>query len=994
MSSEVLADINEPAANEIADGEAKSAPDPVGRRVERARDRLASLRQRVDVDPFVSPVMLLALEMGQGTAEEVDATSSVEPMLQRLTRESVEDHARRVRGYLGELDGMANEARLRVLFRRLTEGAAGVTLPFDEFRPKVERTCYGFVATAHPTFSFAHALQVDMVALALETDPGRRDALLDRLEASPHRPDAKLDLQYEHERSVEALRRLRVAIARAHAILFEVASEVYPDRWRELAPRLLNCATWVGFDTDGRSDITWNATYTKRLEGKLEQLRHIRDFTSDLRKKHGSAASSLPLLELLDARLALAIRTTGEQQALLHDLTKDPDDAAKLGRFARAMIDSRGDALNDSSKLAELVDRALAASENQPLARDLAVLKAEIEGHGLALARVHLRINSLQLHNAIRKQVGLDHAPDDPSFRSSYLEAIAALVEDARPSAFHFGDLQGERATARRVMMTAGQMLKLLDRAEPIRFLIAESETAFTLLTALYLAKLVGVDKQIDISPLFETAKALERGPSIMDDALNVPAYRDYIRGRGRLCIQAGYSDAGRYLGQLAAAEAIERLRLGMAEVMAKHGLQDVEFVIFDTHGESIGRGGHPASLVDRLRYYNTAEAKRRFKKGGISLCQESSFQGGDGYLWFQADATSFAVVTRVLEQMLEPVDEEEAEDPFYAEDVYRDEFFSAIRQFNDRVVADPCYATLLSCFGTNLLYKTGSRATKRQFDGGNLRPGLDHPSQIRAIPHNAILQQLGILANTIGGLGQAVAKDPERFLRLYRESDRFRRLMMMVEHAFKFTDLSVTRAYLRLFDSDWWLTRASIERVPERQEELIKVSQMIEKIDVSDRLMRIFRVFERDHLALSEALRAHRRLSRSSGAEPIAVDPNTRDNIHILHAQRLALIERTMRRAVHVPDFSDRSVMTHEGLVAGIMQLEIEPSLKLLGEIFPLLEASSDHQDYGEYSAWSNGGGQSYAQEHETIFRPLLREYDLIRRVGSALVHHLGAIG
>ena len=68
------------------------------------------------------------------------------------------------------------------------------------------------------------------------------------------------------------------------------------------------------------------------------------------------------------------------------------------------------------------------------------------------------------------------------------------------------------------------QMLKHLDASEPIRFLIAECETAFTLLTALYFAKLFGVDDRIDISPLFETRKALERGAEIIAEALAVPA--------------------------------------------------------------------------------------------------------------------------------------------------------------------------------------------------------------------------------------------------------------------------------------------------------------------------------------------------------------------------------------------------------------------------------------------------------------------------------------
>ena len=68
--------------------------------------------------------------------------------------------------------------------------------------------------------------------------------------------------------------------------------------------------------------------------------------------------------------------------------------------------------------------------------------------------------------------------------------------------------------------MLMAQMLKHLDASEPVRFLIAECETAFTLMAALYFAKQFGIEDRIDISPLFETRKALERGASIIADAL------------------------------------------------------------------------------------------------------------------------------------------------------------------------------------------------------------------------------------------------------------------------------------------------------------------------------------------------------------------------------------------------------------------------------------------------------------------------------------------
>ena len=423
------------------------------------------------------------------------------------------------------------------------------------------------------------------------------------------------------------------------------------------------------------------------------------------------------------------------------------------------MVKNRGSRLTHADQVLELVDRALAAVRDETLARDLCVLRAELANQGLVGAATHVRINAIQLHNAIRKTFGMDHAPDDPTHRLTYVNAISKLIEGAEAETINFASVSDERATARRMLMTVTQMLKHLDGSEPIRFLIAECENSFTILTALYFAKLFGIADRIDISPLFETRAALERGAEIIAGALAVPAYRDYLRGRGRICIQTGFSDAGRYMGQPAACALIEKIRLGMAEVLAAHGLTDLELTVFDTHGESIGRGAHPGSFADRLRYYDTAESRRRFAAAGVALRQETSFQGGDGYLHFLADESALAVTTRILEHCLAPVGE--ADDPFYVQQDYVDEFFAAVEQFNKELIDNPCYATFLGAYSVNMLYSTGSRSLKRQYDGAGARMALEHPSQLRAIPHNSILQQLGTLANTIGGVGQAIAKDP-----------------------------------------------------------------------------------------------------------------------------------------------------------------------------------------------------------------------------------------
>jgi phosphoenolpyruvate carboxylase len=972
---------------------AAAGEDPTGELVEALTRELEAVRQRTEPDSFANPVRLVALSILRRLRRgELDA-AVLDGLVQRLTVRAFATRARHLKAYLGEVEIAGNEAILAELLRHQAAGADGAPLPFAAFQERLRRIVYGFVITAHPTFGLAVGLQRELVRLALATDPAEAAAGLAAAERVPHRPEPRLDLDEEHRQATAAIEHLLDAQARLFRIALEVAAELYPADWRRLVPRLVNVASWVGYDTDGRSDIPWTTTFEKRLLSQAAQLRRYRRTVAELCQEVADDERLLPLLELLDARLSLAIKTCEDE--LLVFAARPGADAAWMERLAaasRTMAGGRARRLVDSRQLAELVERALAQAGDDAVARRLCVLRAEIATHGMALTRTHVRINAVQLHNAIRKTIGMEHAPDDPAHRLTYLHEVARLIDAVEPASVSFGTVAGEKATARRVFMTIVQMLKYLDASEPIRFLIAECETPLTLVTALYFAKLFGVAERIDISPLFETRKAIERGVAVIEGALAIPAYRDYLRGRGRMCIQTGFSDAGRYMGQIAASIAIERIRLQLVDLLKAHDLAGLELVIFDTHGESIGRGAHPQSLADRFRYYDTPESRRRLAAAGIRLRQESSWQGGDGYLLLMSEASSLAVLTRALEHALAPA--EEGDDPFYADPDYVDEFQSAVRQFNARVIDDPCYAALLGAWGGNLLYPTGSRSLKRQHDAVGLRVALEHPSQIRAIPHNAILQQLGILANTIGGLGQAVDKDPDRFHRLYRESPRFRRLMRMVEHAFKYTDLAVVRGYLDLFDPWAWLVLAQASREVPEQEELAAVAGYLERIDLHDRMVRIFRVFQRDYMDLARALREHRRMTRDAGERPIAVDPETRDNMHLLNALRLALIQRLMGRAVHIPDFSDRHSVNHESLVQRLMHLDVEAALALLAEIFPITEGETPELDYGEPATYRGADSQSYAEEHRLLFRPIGEEYDLIRRLGSAIMHHVGSVG
>jgi hypothetical protein len=72
--------------------------------------------------------------------------------------------------------------------------------------------------------------------------------------------------------------------------------------------------------------------------------------------------------------------------------------------------------------------------------------------------------------------------------------------------------------------------------------------------------------------------------------------------------------------------------------------------VIFDTHGESIGRGAHPSGFPDRFAYVASAMSRRHFAEAGLHVKQEVSFQGGDGFVHFLGDPVALATLSRALE--------------------------------------------------------------------------------------------------------------------------------------------------------------------------------------------------------------------------------------------------------------------------------------------------------------------------------------------------------
>ena len=938
---------------------------------------LDRVRAQAAADPFSNPILLFALDLSlRMDRGEIDV-DGLEGLVQRLTTEAFADRAERLASYLGETAIPANESAITALIEeKAREGS------FETFRAALARSVIGVVFTAHPTFSITLELAHSLAELAtgqtvagVTLDQTGRSERMEMAARVEHRPPTELSLEVEHRWVTEALSHAHDALEGAHRTALRVARQHWPQQWTQLEPRLMTLASWVGYDQDGRTDMTWTRTIAARLADKLARIHRYQGKIEGLRRS--ASGDFLGALEPLAAMLATADATVADQIELLGAAESYP---SKTAAFGRAMVAGRDKALVEVAPLIALVEAALHAAPDDDQREALLVICASMRTHGLGLAHIHVRLNSSQLHNAVRRQVGLETEPNDPANRRSYFNTVNDLLGRVRPLAISFGSLMEEGASAKRLMMTVAQIIKFIDAETPIRFLIAETETGFTLLAALYYARLFGMEDRVEISPLFETEEAFERGERVIDEALKSPHYRAYLERHGRMAVQFGYSDSGRFVGQMAATYRIERLRLRIAQLLERHGLSKLEAILFNTHGESIGRGGHPLTLADRLRYAAPPTSRSEFERRGVRVREEISFQGGDGYLLFLTPAAATASMRQMLGFAFD-VSDETGNDPIYAAPDYTAEFFATVQQEFTDLVDDPDYAALLSLFGTNLLYQTGSRPVAREAEEWGRRSKIEHPSQLRAIPNNAILQQLGFMAITLHGVGRAVSKDPELFAAMRERSARFRRSLQMVTAALDRTDIHVLLAYMNTLNPAMWLNGAGRTRRPARARALRELAQLTGRLDRYDRLARLARRLQADQTWLLEAI------------EP--AETAARRRLILLHGIRVAVIQRICLLATEIPHFRPQLGVTRDDILARILELDVPSAVERLRQIFPHQDRAADRRDdFGEKSQYRPEPSLSYAVEHDALFGPMLKLFDLARRIGTAITYEIGAIG
>ena len=950
--------------------------------------KLRTYRERLKEDPQFNPIKQLAFNISRDLETNAINREKLGKIGKYLCDLGLLHRAEKTRDYMGDLDRDKQSERLKAAFREQSM-KNGKPIAFKEFCAIWQKPLHGIVYTAHPTFVMSVELRKMLVSLI---EQGNENAdLLEALKKINHRPDDDISLQYEHDQVQEAIHHARSAALRFIQIILEVARELYPDDWWKVNPSLVRIYSWVGYDLDGRTDIRWFDSFRFRLKEKLLQITFYQGLLTEVKTELSGKTT------IIDKLAELLLKEKAEVEEISTLFAGDLEDPDTLSTAANALTKQKTHTQKGYVKDAiALINAELEKNSDDETRFVLAKLRSHFSARGMSTAHIHIRINAMQLHNAIRGHIDLDSETLDLNSHVllNRLETmIMDLDNNKKQQRVNFASVALERTTAVRQFMIIAQILKHIDGDSPIRMLIAECEHAFTVLSAVYFAKLFGVSEKIDISPLFETEEALENGVEVVKSLLKLEGYQQQIALRKRLCIQTGFSDAGRFIGQIPAALSIERLQAKLARVMGDAKLNHIDMLIFDTHGESMGRGSHPGSLKERFNYTLSPFVRDTFAQQNITLLHEVSFQGGDGYIPFGSCKMAFATLSEMLlcdfEQRGKPINDKLYEDIDFSMD-----YFKRIKHYQIEMFENENYSTALSAFSTNLLSASGSRKSKRQFDGGG--DNRTAPAEMRAIPHNAILQQMGYLVNVVSGIGEAVRYERERFADICRESERARSLMSMVGHAYKLSGIKTLVAYSSLFDDAFWVTRPIDNMEAKIKGPCLYLADLLRGDIRHDGLMHLATYLREDDVHLQDAfqqLDVFDDLKLEEGEHT-----NSRalwlEQLDLIHALRIAMIQHIYIKAAKVPQFSASDDITHKNVMKLILSLYIDQAVVLMREAYPLKAPQISDYSMDEKADYISLDEGDYAIINHKLIEPIEESYQMILDLGVGVSHFYRAHG
>ena len=193
----------------------------------------------------------------------------------------------------------------------------------------------------------------------------------------------------------------------------------------------------------------------------------------------------------------------------------------------------------------------------------------------------------------------------------------------------------------------------------------------------------------------------------------------------------------------------------------------------------------------------------------------------------------------------------------------------------------------------------------------------------------------------------------------------------------------------------DFWLACSAASGTDHGSESMRNVADHLENTETFVRVGTVYRKIFRDFSVLRQNLVD---LRLPEGEDSILTDGglSVETMLAILHGIRLALMGEIFRIADRIPEFASVNGMNRSNIISRIFHLDVPGAVRDLESIFPKGSDESFYEDkiFNEVATYIVDESQSYESEHATIFRPMMRLYDLNCRVSAAVTHLIGAFG
>ena len=556
-------------------------------------------------DPVATAELLAGLDVG-------DATRLVRAFVAYFHLANVTEQVHRARALQAARQGGGWLALALAAIRQ-----AG--LDQVELADVVSRLAVRPVFTAHPTEAARRTTlaRLRVVASLLAGPPGAAASaalaevvellwLTDDLRVGSPVPldEARNALYYLDELHRDALpavlRELHRALGEAGAALPPTATP-------------LTFGTWIGGDRDGNPavspEVTFEVLALQRHHGLRAALRVIDELRQDLAVSRRLVPVSLELVRSLDADLAALPEIEGRYLRL----NAEEPYRLKLTCIRQKLVNAQGrltaglphepgrDYRCTSEVIADLlvIRQSLMANRCELLAHGRVDPAIRVLGaFGLNLAVMDVREHADAHHRALAPLFERTGVPYRSQGRAGRRAILVAELGNRRPLAPRPPPLQGLELQTHQVFDTVRRAQDQFGAEVAETYIVSMTRGPEDVLAAVVVAReagLIDLDAgvaRLDMVPLLETIGELRAADGIVDDLLNVPAYRRMVSLRGdRQEVMLGYSDSNKEAGIATSHWEIHRAQRRLREVGRRHGVQ---MRYFHGRGGTVGRGGGP----------------------------------------------------------------------------------------------------------------------------------------------------------------------------------------------------------------------------------------------------------------------------------------------------------------------------------------------------------------------------------------------------------------